>query len=60
MTHHDFAKSEIYCSRNVPDLLKQTLTDIIWVQAVLATTKYMGLPCMVGRDPNATFAYIKD
>jgi len=53
-------KSEIYCSRNVPDPLKQTLSDIVGVQAVLGTGKYLGLPSMVGRDQNATFAYMKD
>jgi len=27
---------------------------------VLGTCKYLGLPSMIGRDRNATFAYIKD
>jgi len=53
-------KSEIYCSRNVPDPLKKTLSKILEVQAVLGIGKYLGLPSMVGRDRNATFAYIKD
>lgn len=55
-----FPKSEIYCSRNVLDPLKQTITNILGVQVVLGTDKYLGLPSMIGRDPNATFAYIKD
>jgi len=53
-------KSEIYCSRNVPDSLKQTLSDILGVQAVFGTGKYLGLPSIVGRDLNANFSYIKD
>jgi len=53
-------KSEIYCSRNVPDDLKANITDILGVQVVLGTSKYLGLPSMIGRDQNATFAYIKD
>ena len=53
-------KSEIYCSRNVPDGLKTTITNILGVQAVLGTGKYLGLPSMIGRDRKATFAYIKD
>lgn len=53
-------KSEIYCSRNVPDDLKANITDILGVQLVLGTGKYLGLPSMIGRDRNATFAYIKD
>jgi len=55
-----FPKSEIYCSRNVPDHLKQTITNILGVQVVLGTGKYLGLPSMIGRNRNATFAYIKD
>jgi len=53
-------KFEIYHSRNVPDPLKHTTTNILGVQAVLGTDKYLGLLSMVGRDQNATFAYIKD
>jgi hypothetical protein len=53
-------KSEIYCSRNVPEPLKQHITAILGVRAVLGTGKYLGLPSMIGRDRNATFAYIKD
>ncbi|XP_039687912.1 uncharacterized protein [Medicago truncatula] len=51
-------KSEIYCSRNVPDDLKANITDISGVQLVLGTGKYFGLPSMIGRDRNATFAYV--
>jgi len=53
-------KSEIYCSRNVPDDLKSTITNILGVQVVLGTSKFLGLPSMIGQDRNATFAYIKD
>ena len=53
-------KSEIFCSRNVPDHLKQTITNILGVQVVLGTGKYLGLPSMIGRNRNATFAFIKD
>jgi len=51
-------KSEIYCSRNVHDPLKHTLTDILGAQIVLGIGKYLGLPSIVGRDQNV--AYIKD
>jgi len=53
-------KSDIYCNHNVPDDLKSTITNILGVQVVLGTGKYLGLPSMIGRDRNATFAYIKD
>lgn len=53
-------KSEIYCSRNVLDSLKLNITNILGVQLVLGTSKYLGLPSMISRDHKATFAYIKD
>jgi len=54
------SKSEIYCSRNFPDDLKANIIDTLGIQVVLGTGKYLGLPSMIGRDRNATFAYIKD
>jgi len=53
-------KSEIFCSRNVPDPLKQTITNILGVQVVLGTGKYLGLPSMIGRDRTVTLPFIKD
>jgi len=37
-------KSEIYCSRNVPTALKNTITNILGVQVVLSTGKIPGPP----------------
>ena len=53
-------KSEIFYSRNVTDDLKNNITNILAVRAVLGTGKYLGMPSMIGRDRTATFAYIKD
>jgi hypothetical protein len=53
-------KSEIYYSRNVQKQVQQDITDILGVQAVLGTGKYLGLPSMVGRSKKATFNFIKD
>jgi len=53
-------KSEIFYSRNVDGNRKNTITNILGVQAVLGTGKYLGLPSMIGRDRTSTFAYIKD
>jgi len=53
-------KSEIYCSRNVPNPFKQTIDNILGVHVVLGTCNYLVLPSMIGRDHNATFSYIKD
>jgi hypothetical protein len=53
-------KSEIYYSRNVSHALKQSITAIMGVQAVLGTGKYLGLPSIIGRKRTAVFAFVKD
>jgi hypothetical protein len=53
-------KSEIFYSRNVSDALKNNITNILIVRAVLGTGKYLGMSSMIGRDITTTFAYIKD
>jgi hypothetical protein len=53
-------KSEIFYRRNVSDALKNNITNILAVQAVLGTGKYLGMPSMIGRDRTPTFAFIKD
>jgi len=53
-------KSEIFYSRNTEVNLKNNITTILGVQAVLGTGKYLGLPSMVGRSKKATFNFIKD
>ncbi|WJX25744.1 hypothetical protein P8452_14757 [Trifolium repens] len=53
-------KSEVYYSRNVSGALKQSITTILGVHAILGTGKYLGLPSMIGRNRTAVFAYIKD
>jgi hypothetical protein len=40
--------------------LKQSITDIMGVQVVLGTGKYLGLPSLISRNRTAVFAYIKD
>jgi len=53
-------KSEIYCSRNVSNSMKLTITNILGMQSFIGTRKYLGLPFMIGQDKNAIFSYIKD
>jgi len=53
-------KSKVYYSRNVHQQVQQRITDILGVQAVLGTGKYLGLPSMVDRSKKATFNFIKD
>lgn len=53
-------KSEIFYSRRVSDNLKNSITNIMGVHAVLGTGKYLGLPSMIGRNRTAVFSYVKD
>ena len=53
-------KSEVFLSSVVPTPLKDTITNILGVRAVMGTGKYLGLPSMVGRSKEATFGFIKD
>lgn len=48
-----------FCSRNIAIDMKVIITNILGLQDVLVTSKYLGLPSMVERDKNATFAYIR-
>lgn len=53
-------KSEIFYSRKVSVTLQHAITNIMGVQAVLGTGKYLGLPSMIGRNRTSVFAYVKD
>jgi len=53
-------KSELFCSRNTPDELKNLIATTLGVRQVLGTGKYLGLPSMIGRSKHATFKFIKD
>lgn len=53
-------KSEIFCICNVTNLIKHNFTNIMGVQAILSTGKYLGLPSMIGREQTTIFSYTKD
>lgn len=53
-------KSEVYYSRSVPDPTQDFITSILGVCAVMGTSKYLGLPSMIGTSKEATFGFIKD
>ena len=53
-------KSEVFFSSVVPLSLKEIITNILGVRAVMGTGKYLGLPSMVGRSKEVTFGFIKD
>ncbi|PNX59259.1 ribonuclease H, partial [Trifolium pratense] len=45
----NFQKSEIFCSRNVDSAVQNNISNILGVQTVLGTGKYLGLPSLIGR-----------
>jgi len=53
-------KSEIFYSRNAENARNNSITNILGVQSVLGTGKYLGLPFMIERDQISTFTYIVD
>jgi len=52
-------KPEVFFSSVVPTPLKEVITNILGVRAVIGTCKYLGLPSMVGRSKEETFGFIK-
>ena len=44
----------------MPNSVKNSVTNIMGVQVVIGTGKYLGLPSMIGRDRSAVFGYVKD
>jgi hypothetical protein len=56
----NFQKSEFFCSRNVPNVVQNSVADCLGVHAVLGTGKYLGLPSMIRRRKKDIFNFIKD
>jgi hypothetical protein len=50
----NFQKSEIFCTRNVDNTRKNSISHILGVQQVLGIGKYMRLPSMLGRSRTKT------
>ena len=55
----NFQKSEIFCRRSTPTVMRTAIANILEVRQVLGTRKYLGIPYMMGRMKNATFKFIK-
>jgi hypothetical protein len=53
-------KSELFCSRNTPDDLKNLIAITLGVRQVLGTVKYLELPSIIGRSKHANSKFIKD
>ncbi|KAK2445802.1 putative mitochondrial protein [Trifolium repens] len=56
----NYTKSEVYFSRNTPNNIKEQISDILGVQEVMGTGRYLGMPSMIGRNKKAVFGYLKD
>jgi hypothetical protein len=53
-------KIDIHYSIPIDQPTRTSITQILGVQAVVGTSKYLGMPSMTGRSKQATFGYIKD
>lgn len=53
-------KPEVVFRTIVPSPMKDVITNIFGVRAVMGTRKFFGVPSMVGRSKEATFSFIKD
>lgn len=56
----NMSKSKVFFSFNLSRPTQEDLANILGVRHVLGTSKYLGLPSMIGRRNKATFAFIKD
>jgi hypothetical protein len=56
----NFAKSEIYFSRNTASNVKESISNILEVNEVMGIGRYLGMPSMIGRNKKALFSYLKD
>lgn len=55
-----YVPAQVFYSRRVSENLKHSITNIMDIQVVLGTSKYLGLPSMIGRNRRAVFSYVKD
>jgi hypothetical protein len=56
----NYSKSEVYFSRNTPNDIKRTVSEILGVTEVMGTGRYLGMPSMIERNKKALFGYLKD
>jgi hypothetical protein len=53
-------KSEIFFSKNTSEAMKEKMHNIFQVTESMGSSKYLGLPSIVGRKKKAIFNYIRD
>jgi hypothetical protein len=51
----NFAKSEVYFSRNTSPNIKANISTMLGVNEVIGTGRYLGMPSMIGRNKKAIF-----
>ncbi|KAL9235614.1 hypothetical protein vseg_010359 [Gypsophila vaccaria] len=56
----NMTKSEIYFSPSTKSDVKQLIGSVIGAKTVIAPSKYLGLPAIVGKNKTEAFAYIKE
>nr|KYP44138.1 Putative ribonuclease H protein At1g65750 family [Cajanus cajan] len=56
----NFDKSEVFLNRHAPPAIHNMLSNILHVHSCETTSKYLGLPSMIGRNKNDVFRYIKE
>jgi hypothetical protein len=50
----------VYFSRNTPNNIKDQISEILGVNVVLGTCRYLGMSSMIGRIKKAIIGYLKD
>jgi len=53
-------KSKIFCNRNILTTYHNNIANILGMQAILGTSKYLGPPSTIGRIKKSTFSFIED
>ena len=56
----NFQKSSIFFSRNVSPNSRYLVTSIMGVQSHLNTSRYLGLPSLIGKSKREVFGFLKD
>ncbi|CAM8896820.1 unnamed protein product [Rhodiola kirilowii] len=56
----NYEKSQVVCSRNVPDLLKNEIVESLGVKVVEVHSNYLGLPLIFGNRKTALFRLIEE
>nr|KYP44142.1 Transposon TX1 uncharacterized [Cajanus cajan] len=56
----NYDKSEVFLNRHAPPTTHTMLSNTLHVQKCVTTSKYLGLPSMIGQNKNEVFRFIKE